>query len=189
MKNTSLIFLIGILFWIFIPTIGQAQSIRNKGLNVGFNYVNVKGKQRGKSNIGVGIYADYRLPLIKSIGLNGVAMAGIDKLTNCDGVCLSEWFELPVWWGFGLEKSFLIQEKHQFSLQARWRWFGFYRNEAMVIDGNGNVLQWSTTNFNEDAYGFKFGYHLPIKLPIELGFAHDWGTYHRQNTFLLTWQF
>lgn len=189
MKSVSLIYLIGILLWISVPTIGQAQSIRNKGLTVGFNYFNVKGKLREKSNVGVGIYADYRLPLIKSIGINGVAMAGIDKLTNCDGVCLSEWYEQPIWWGFGLEKSFLVQGKHLFSLQARVRWFGFNWNEAMIIDGSGDVVQWQDRSGLQRLHGFKFGYRLPIKLPIELGFAHDWGTYHRLNTFLVTWQF
>lgn len=67
-----------------VAVFAQEESLLRKGFSLGTNYTNVKNKVWETTDNSIGIFAEYELPLIKKIGLSGLATAGIDRLQDCN---------------------------------------------------------------------------------------------------------
>ncbi len=154
-----------------------------------FNVVNTWNRFfKDERNHGVGLFAEYRFPLIKKWKINAHATAGVDKITDCN-LCKSGWYNESVWIGAGLGTFINVAKRHVFTAQLRARVVGFERTEAwLFIDGN--PIEWSTKRDLSTAVGVKLGYQLPIDLPLELSYAFEGADgYANINTFSLAWRF
>lgn len=166
----------------------QEDPVRRKGFTAGVSYVNVKDTRWGLSDYSYGIFGEYEHPIIKKIGLIGVATAGVDFMQNINPVETS-WYHRAYWWGFGLKRTFVV-EKQVFSIQARYRWFGFNRQVPTSQDPvTGEFINWMTGKSIKAVWGIRIGYMIPIKLPLELSYSHEPNPLHRINTVGLAWQF
>jgi hypothetical protein len=185
MKNYILIFFI---FLFLLPKDLFSQDRKRSNFQVHANYLNVKGKQRKGINSGIGIGAEYHFPVVKSIGLDVVGGIGYERLLNCS-LCDSEWFVNGYWAGIGLSKRFHIKDKHKFMTQIRYRRVGFERMGAEIIDPDGTIVRWQKYTSDQELIGFRFGYFLPIKVPLVLSYTYEHGNFHWLNTLSLGFQF
>lgn len=176
------------LFLFFLPQDLFSQDRKGGDFQVFVNYLHVQNKVREGSDSGIGIGVEYQFPLVKSIGLNGLGGLGYERLLNCT-TCLSEWFQDGYWFGLGLSKSFQITDKHKFMAQIRYRWVGFERYEVGVMDPDGTIVEWYNADNPEDLIGIRFGYFLPVKVPLILSYTYEYGAFHTLNSVSLGFQF
>lgn len=170
-----------------ISVIAQEVPLLRKGFSLGANYTNVQNKVWETSNYSIGIYGEYELPIIKKIGLTGLATAGIDRLQGCN-LCESAWYKQGIWWGFALKRPFQI-ENQEFSIQFRGRWFGFGRTEPTSRDADGNLTDWIDAKSIINVFGFRLGYKIPIEIPVELTYSYESNAIFRLSTVGLAYQF
>lgn len=168
--------------------LAQEDPVRRKGFTAGLNYVNVKDDVWGLSDYSIGIFGEYERPIIKKIGLNVLATAGVDFMQDINPVETS-WYHRAYWWGFGLKRTFVV-EKQVFSIQARYRWFGFNRQVPTSRDPiTGEFDNWMVGKTIKTVLGARIGYKIPVNIPLELSFSYDANPLHRLNTVGLAWQF
>lgn len=142
----------------------------------------------GTGDYSIGIFGEYERPIIKKIGLNGLATAGVDFMQNINPVETS-WYDWAYWWGFGLERTFVV-EKQVFSVQARYRCFGFNWHVPTSQDLiTGEFDNWMEGKTIKTVLGARIGYNVPLNIPLELSFSYDANPLHRLNTIGLAWQF
>lgn len=165
----------------------QEESLLRKGFSLGANYTNVKNRFWKTTNYSIGIYGEYELPIIRKIGLSGLATAGIDRLQGCN-LCESGWYKQGIWWGFALKRPFQI-ENQQFSIQVRGRWFGFARSEPISRNANGEFTDWWDGKNIIKVFGFRFGYKIPVEIPLEFTYSYESNAIFRVSTFGLAYQF
>lgn len=175
------------LFLFFLPQYLFSQDREGSNFQVHINYLDVRGKIREGTNPGIGIGAEYHFPVVKSIGLDGLGGIGYERL-NCSP-CLSEWFKNGYWAGIGLSKRFQITDNHKFMAQARYRRVGFERNEPGLLELDGTIVRWEKATTRQDLLGLRFGYFLPIKVPLILSYTFEDGAYHRLKSLSLGFQF
>ena len=121
--------------------------------------------------------------------LEGLGGIGYERIFGNCPLCDSEWFEHGFWAGIGLSKRFQINEKHKFVGQVRYRLVGFERMEPELLELDGTIVRWQEANTPQDLLGFRFGYFLPIKLPVILSYTFENGSFHRMNSVSLGFQF
>ncbi len=184
MKKITLVIL---FVAVSLAVMAQEESLLRKGFSVGANYTHVKNRFWETTNYSIGIFGEYEHPIIKKLGLSGVATAGIDRIQDCR-LCETGWYTQPIWWGFALKRPFQIENQH-FSIQARLRWFGFARSEPISRNANGEFTDWWDGKNIIKVFGFRFGYQIPVELPLELTYSHETNAFFRLNTFGLAWQF
>ena len=165
------------------------QEKKSGNFQVQVNYLNVNGKLRGGNNSGIGLEAEYHFNLIKSIGLEGLGGIGYDRIFEGCPLCNSEWFEHGYWAGIGLSRRIYIKDKHSFVAQVRYRLVGFERMEPELIEMDGTIIRWQKASIPQDLLGFRFGYFLPIKLPVVLSYTFENGAFHRMNSISMGFQF
>ncbi|MCH7399051.1 hypothetical protein MM236_13685 [Belliella sp. DSM 107340] len=176
------------LFFLIIPQNLFSQDQKSNKFQVHVNYLNIENKIRGGANSGIGIGTEYHFPIVKSIGLDGIGGIGYERLLNCS-LCQSEWFVNGYWAGIGLSKKFQIKDKHKFMTQVRYRYVGFERNEAELLEMDGTFVRWQEAKKPQDMLGFRFSYFLPVKVPVILSYTFENGSFHRMNSFSLGYQF
>jgi len=186
MKNIICLSIIGILFF---GKNAYSQSKTSNNFQVHVNYLNIKEKARGGKDLGFGIGAEYHLNLVKRIGLQGIGGIGYERLSGNCPLCESEWFQNGYWAGIGFSKTFILKEKHQFVGQIRYRFVGFERMEPELIDMDGTIVRWQEANTPQDLVGFRFGYFVPIKLPVIISYTFENGSFFRMNSVSLGFQF
>lgn len=170
-----------------ISVIAQEEPLLRKGFSLGINYTDVRNKVWETTNYSLGIYGEYELPLIKKIGVSGIATAGIDRLQGCD-LCESAWYKQGIWWGFALKRPFQI-ENQEFSIQFRGRWFGFDRVQPTSRNSDGELTSWEDAKSVIKVFGLRFGYKIPVKIPLELTYSYETNATFRVSTFGLAYQF
>jgi hypothetical protein len=185
MKKISIVLLF--TFMSMAAVFAQEQSLLRKGFSLGANYTNVKNKVWETTNYSIGIFGEYELPLIKKIGVSGLATAGIDRMQGCN-LCESAWYKQGIWWGFALKRPFQI-ENQQFSIQFRGRWFGFGRTEPTRRNSDGELTNWIDAKSIIKVFGFRFGYKIPVEIPLELTYSYESNAIFRVSTFGLAYQF
>lgn len=178
MKN--LIIFICLLFFLR-PNDLFSQEVKEKRFQIYLGYLQVESRLRGFSDTGIGLGAEYRFPFVKKIGLDGLGGLGYEKLLNCH-TCYSEWFQNGYWMGIGLSKTIQINSKDTFLAQLRYRRVGFERNEATLLDGEGNVLRYDVADNGQEVLGLRIGYIFPTKLPLALSYTFEKASYHWINS-------
>ncbi|MBN3581301.1 hypothetical protein JYB64_02810 [Algoriphagus aestuarii] len=181
MKNLFIAICIFVLLW---PIDLFSQDQKEKRFQVNLSYLQVKSRLRGFTDAGVGIGAEYRFPIVKKIGLDGLGGLGYEKLLDCS-ICYSEWFQNGYWMGIGLSKTIQIKSKDTFLAQLRYRRVGFERNEATLIDGNGEVIQYNITDHGQEVFGIRLGYIIPMKAPLVLSYTYEKASYHWINSLAI----
>ena len=184
MKKT---FLLLCALTISLGVFAQEKVQIRKGFSIGTNFTFVTNKIWNTTDESIGIYGEYELPLIKGIGLSGLATVGLDKMLGCD-LCESGWFKQGYWWGFGLKRPFQVKNQ-VFSFQARGRWFGFDRYEPTSIDSEGNFTDWRDLKDVALVFGIKATYKIPINVPVEISYALESNATFQLNTVSLSWNF
>lgn len=170
-----------------ISVIAQEAPHLRKGFSLGANYTNVQNKVWETSNYSIGIYGEYELPIIKKIGLTGLATAGIDRLQGCD-LCESAWYKQGIWWGFALKRPFKIEDQ-EFSIQFRGRWFGFDRVQPTSRNSDGELTSWEDAKSIIKVFGFRLGYKIPVEVPLELTLSYESNSIFGVSTVGLAYQF
>ncbi|WP_026950685.1 hypothetical protein [Algoriphagus mannitolivorans] len=158
-----------------------SQEVKEKRFQINLGYLQVESRLRGFSDTGIGLGAEYRFPIVKKIGLDGLGGLGYEKLLNCT-TCYSEWFQNGYWIGIGLSKTIPINSKDTFVAQLRYRRVGFERNEATLLDGEGNVLRYDVADHGQEVFGLRIGYILPVKMPLVLSYTYEKASYHWINS-------
>lgn len=177
-----------LLFCFFsISVKAQEESLLRKGFSLGANYTNVQNKVWETTNNSIGIFAEYEHPIIKKIGLSGLATAGIDRMQGCN-LCESAWYKQGIWWGFALKRPFQI-ENQEFSIQFRGRWFGFDRVQPTSRSSDGELTNWEDAKSIIKVFGFRLGYKIPVEVPLELTLSHETNAIFRVNTIGFAYQF
>lgn len=170
-----------------MAVLAQEESLLRKGFSLGANYTNIKNKVWETTNYSIGIYGEYELPIIKKIGLLGLATAGIDRMQGCN-LCESAWYKQGLWWGFALKRPFKIEDQ-EFSIQFRGRWFGFDRVQPTSRTADGELTNWIDAKSIIKVFGFRFGYKIPVEIPLELTYSYESNAIFRVSTFGLAYQF
>lgn len=176
----KLIIAICISFFV-CPNNLYSQELKEKRFQFNLGYFQVESRLRGFSDTGIGLGAEYQFPIIKKIDLDGLGGLGYEKLMNCT-TCYSEWFQNGYWIGIGLSKTIQINSKDTFLAQLRYRRVGFERNEATLLDGEGNVLRYDVADNGQEVLGVRIGYMFPSKLPLVLSYTFEKASYHWINS-------
>lgn len=181
MKN---LFIAICLFVFLRPNDLFSQEVKEKRFQINLGYLQVESRLRGFSDTGIGLGAEYRFPIVKKIGLDGLGGLGYEKLLNCT-TCYSEWFQNGYWMGIGLSKTIQIKSKDTFMAQLRYRRVGFERNEATLIEGNGEVIQYDDANHGQEVFGLRLGYIIPKKASLVLSYTYEKASYHWINSLAI----
>lgn len=176
------------LFLFFLPQDLLSQDQKGGDFQVYVDYVHVQNKVREGSDSGVGIGVEYHFPVVKSIGLDALAGIGYERLVGCSP-CYSEWFQNGYRFGLGLSKRFQIKDTHKFMAQLRYGWVGFERYEVGVMDPDGTIVEWYKADNPQDLIGLRFGYFLPVKVPLVLSYTYEYGSFHTLNSLALGFKF
>lgn len=186
MKNYILIIF---TFCFLIPKDLFSQEQQKGVFEVSLNYFNVKSRYRGTVDPGIGIGAEYRFPLVKKIGLDGLGSLGYQRLLNCT-ICYSEWYQNGYSFGIGLSKTFEISEDLKFIAQFRYRRVGTERYEATrLVDGI--PIKWEVIGRPEldEVFGLRLGYFLPIDAPFIITYTYEKASFHWLNSVSIAYQF
>jgi|GEM_PF-1803535 hypothetical protein len=186
MKNYIIILFL-ILFSIPQELFSQDQQ---KGVfEVSVNYLNVKSRYRNTVDPGIGIGVEYRFPLVKKIGLDGLGSLGYQRLLNCD-ICYSEWYQNGYSFGIGLSKTFELSDDFKFIAQLRYRRVGTERYETTILIDNIPV-KWEPIGRSEldQVFGLRLGYFLPIDAPIIVSYTYEKASFHWLNSVSVAYQF
>ncbi|SMD43587.1 hypothetical protein SAMN00777080_2186 [Aquiflexum balticum DSM 16537] len=185
------IYFIVLFLTLSMAVTAQEKGLLRKGFNVGAAYTSVKSKASWATTSNtIGLYGEYEHPLVKKIGLSGMASIGFDKLQGC-APCETGWYQEAFWWGLALKRPFQI-ESQKFSIQVRGRWFGFGSERVMPTSQNpvtGKFDSWTTNRLNANVWGLRLGYQIPVSYPLEFNMSHEWNGIFRLNTVGLAWQF
>jgi len=181
-----------ILFLILFPIPQELFSQdQQKGVfEVSVNYLNVKSRLRGPVDVGIGIGAEYRFPLVKKIGLDGLGSLGYQRLLNCD-ICYSEWYQNGYSFGIGLSKTFELSDDFKFIAQLRYRRVGFEKYEATLLVDDVPI-KWEVIGrprLRDEVYGLRLGYFLPIDAPIIVSYTYEKASYNWLNSVSVAYQF
>ncbi len=173
----------------FLYFSGNSQDFDKKSGNIyfGIDLFNVTSKLWEDKNNGIGINLEYHHPLIKKIGVDITGNLGYHQLIGCD-ICWSDWFAESFTAGFGLSKSFKIDQKHEFLFKVRHSFVGFKREERELIVDDV-VVRRRISGSNSNLFGIEIGYFLPIKVPVVFSYRHEDTTFHRINALSLSYQF
>ncbi|MBA4300073.1 hypothetical protein SAMN03080617_00012 [Algoriphagus alkaliphilus] len=181
MKNFIVIICLTLFLW---PTDLFSQDQKEKRFQVNLSYLQVTSRLRGFSDSGIGLGAEYQFPIVKKIGLNGLGGLGYELLPNCT-TCYSEWFQNGYWMGIGLSKTIQVKSKDTFMAQLRYRRVGFERNEASLLNGNGEVIRYDVADHGQEVFGLRLGYILPLKMPLVLSYTYEKASFHWINSLAL----